>query len=259
MEQAYPPWDSRFLDALLFITSNVFSRRSLDDARLRFLQAAAERHPGKEFSCPFNYLYVHGLLGTIDPVTNRQEFVVDPTKRHDLTSPVPTSEWYFLHPSLNGEMERHHGTGYLKNQKVICGQGCSIPNLLVLEIQRQSKGAMKVLYDGQAVMEGRNSIPKLMLVVAALAVQRAGSADIGLQELMHAQQVLIEGEWLEPSQAIDIHLKAATEDGITDHTKKINEALRRLGVASALKRRGSRLQFVACEPTTIGFRPELSS
>lgn len=257
MEQAYPPWEDAYLDALLFVTSNVFSRRSLEDARRRFFRSVAKKSPGRELKCPFNYLYIHGLLGTIDPVTSRQEFVVDPTMRHDLNSPVPASDWYFLHPSLNGEMERHHGSGYRKNQRVVCGHRCQVPSLLVLEIQRVSRGVVRVLFDGQSIMDDRNSIPKLMLIVIALAVQRVGGAYVGSADLLAAQQALVDEGWLDSAQSISPHLNAATDEKRTDHTKKINEALRALGVTQAIKRSGVRLQFIACEPNAIGFRPEL--
>ena len=90
-------------------------------------------HFGEESSAihhPFRDLYLAGLLGVIAPHDDGdlrvQKFRRPDDLVTDFGTPLPVSEYYFLHPALNGLVRRYRTTGeFLVYQHVMVGENVS--------------------------------------------------------------------------------------------------------------------------------------
>lgn len=76
---------------------------------------------------PFRDLYLAGLLGVIAPVSEAsvrvQKFRQTDDLVTDFGTPLPVSEYYFLHPALNGLIRQHRTTSdFLVHQHVMVGE-----------------------------------------------------------------------------------------------------------------------------------------
>jgi len=76
---------------------------------------------------PFRDLYMSGLLGVIetDPETgaSRQKFKLPDDTATGMTSEMPESQYYFIHPALTGFMNHHRlNSSYHEFQHVVAGE-----------------------------------------------------------------------------------------------------------------------------------------
>ncbi len=223
--QAIPLWQTSFDWVLENVSSNIISEVELKEIRGQYFKKY------KSGTCPFAYLYAHGILGILqrDPLTNSfsQIFVTGTEEEMRGSSVLPPAEYYFLHPCTYAAIRAKKGENFQSSEKAIVGYDREfIPDPLI-EL-RVVENRLSIKFRGKAtpyeIGEGNEREPDVMLVVALHAAKKFERISLSSDELLSAHDDLRRLKFL--SRDHFHQMEAALGGGDSSHSKKLNEFFR---------------------------------
>ena len=250
--QSFPKFDLRYLRVFSLFSTNVLSRRLVEDTSRRFLEQAEN----KGLTCPFNYLYRHGLLGKLRTIRaeRKQQFYL--AFDHSFENTLPKADWYFLHPSTNVYLANSNGQSFVKHHSVICGHECDVPVLEILKFELIADSFFRVEFEGQPLMDGKTTLPKGLLIVIAHAQSESLTGLITPSLLEESCHKLIQKGWLARNSGISecVHKFAFLHN--TDQSKTVNHYFKRYSIEHAISTSGGQISFNVCDRDQITFMDE---
>lgn len=239
-------WDERYLNVLDYVYSNVITKTALEYAKNKFTDwAAKEKVFSVESKCPFQYLYLNGMVGVIG-FNGKQQFRTHWTDTVNASHPIADSDYYFLHPMLFSYIikERNHREfAFRQSLKTISGHGLDYHPEPTITVRQHARYRCQILLNGAHEL-GLNdhTAPKNLLIAILYVAMRLKTTTLDIEDIINTVPKMEEETYLKKNNNVISALDSLVSGKATD-TVTINNSTRPL-LGHRLVRRNSKLNQV---------------